>query len=190
LLLLVLLAVVAAATHAVWLGALGGFLVDATEPAPAEIAVVLAGDDSGRRIEKAAELIKKGFVPKALVSGPCCSYGLHENDLAIPFIVGKGYPEEWFIGLPMKAGSTRDEAAVVLPELRRRGIRSFLLVTSNYHTRRASSVYRALVRDGEQFRAIAAPDRVFTPEGWWRTRQGQKRTFMEWTKTVAYWLGY
>ncbi len=36
---------------------------------------------------------------------------------------------------------------------------------------------------------IAAPDRDFTANGWWKTRDGQKVFATEWTKTVATWIG-
>ncbi len=59
--------------------------------------VVLAGDFSGNRILTAGDLVRRGFAPKALVSGPSGEYGLHETDLAIPFAVRHGYPESYFI---------------------------------------------------------------------------------------------
>ena len=77
-------------------------------PAHAEIAVVLAGDYYGNRILRAAELVKQGYVPNVLVSGPHMLYGFHECDLAIPFAVKRGYPESWFIRAPNETRSTRD----------------------------------------------------------------------------------
>ena len=183
---LVLALVVAA--HAVWLRALGNLLVRSEAPAHAEAVVVLAGDDSGRRILKAAELVKQGYAPLVLVSGPRCCYGMQESDLAIPFAVRHGYPEAWFIPVTSDARATRDEADVLAGEMRRRNIRRFLLVTSNYHTARAARVYAALV-PRDRFRAIAAPDRDFDPDNWWTTRDGQKQCVFEWMKTFAYWAG-
>jgi uncharacterized SAM-binding protein YcdF (DUF218 family) len=175
--------------HAVWLSALGDFLVRAQPPEKAELAVVLGGDFYGNRILKAAELVHEGYVPKVLVSGPDGIYGNYECDLAIPFAVKKGYPKSWFIPFPIKAYSTEQEALAILPELQRRHIRKFLLVTSNYHTRRAASVYKSLAGDYE-FRTIAAPDEFFQAARWWRTREGQKTFLLEWLKTFAYWVGF
>ena len=39
------------------------------------------------------------------------------------------------------------------------------------------------------FRVIAAPDKLFRPDQWWRTREGQKRFVLEWMKTVSSWFG-
>lgn len=178
----------AVATHAWWLGALGRLLVRDDGPARADMAVVLAGDFYGNRILRAAELVKQGYVPKVLVSGPYGLYGNYECDLEIKFAVQRGYPENWFVRAPNEALSTRQEAAAILPDLRRLGVHRFLLVTSDYHTARAARIYRAAV-SGLEMRVVAAPDCYFRPGGWWRNREGQKVFLLEWMKTVANLLG-
>ncbi|MCZ2076978.1 MAG: YdcF family protein [Bryobacterales bacterium] len=172
----------------VWLGWMGAFLVHADPPAPADAAVVLAGDASGRRILMGAELVKQGYVPKVLVSGPAGIYGLYESELAIAFAVKRGCPEDWFVPVPMKSHSTTEEAQVLVRELRRRGIKRLLLVTSNYHTRRAGHIFRKAAPD-LNIRVVAASDQFFNADGWWRTREGRKQAFFEWSKTVADWMG-
>jgi uncharacterized SAM-binding protein YcdF (DUF218 family) len=182
------LVAVCLAAYPVWLRALGNFLVKADPPFPAEMIVVLAGDRYGYRIVKAGELVRQGFAPEVLVSGPEGLYGLHECDLAIPFAKKQGYPAAWFIPLPHDADSTVQEARVVVQELRRRQVRRFMVVTSDYHTRRAGRVYRSLAPPA-QVRIVAAPDRFFRADSWWRTRQGRKLLVLEWQKTLANWLG-
>jgi uncharacterized SAM-binding protein YcdF (DUF218 family) len=188
-----LLALVAFLARALWLPWLGYLLIHDDGPARADIAVVLAGDSYGHRIEKAAQLVRAGYVPAALVSGPSGLYGVYECDMAIAYIVRKGYPAEWFIPLPNDARSTREEAAAVLPELARRHVRSLLLVTSDFHTARARRIYLAAERgipDAPSIRAVAAPDEYFRADSWWRDRQGQKIAFVEWCKTFAAFLGH
>jgi uncharacterized SAM-binding protein YcdF (DUF218 family) len=157
-------------------------------PAKAELAVVLAGDYRGNRILKGAELVKLGFVPRVLVSGPDGHYDTDESDLAIRFAVKRGYPRDWFVPFLNQARSTEEEAAAITAELRRRGVRNILLVTSDYHTRRAGRIFHSRA-PGLAVRVIAAPDDDFQPDAWWRTRQGRKQAFFEWAKTVAGWLG-
>ena len=185
-LVLILLAILTA-TGPVWLPFVAGPLIRDDGPAKAEIAVVLAGDQSGYRISKAAELVKQGFVPAVLVSGPAY-YAMHESDAAIDYAVKHGSPAGWFIGVPNSALSTREEARVMLAEMRRRNIRSFLLVTSEYHTARAGRIYRATERalgGGPEMRVVAAPDKHFHRDSWWKSREGLKTVFMEWSKTFA-----
>ena len=150
--------------------------------------VVLAGDFGGNRIQTAGDLVRQGFAPKALVSGPSGAYGLHESDLAIQFAVRHGYPESYFIALPNDARSTKSEADDVLAALNKWHAHSIDIVTSNYHTRRAGSIFRAKAPNLE-IHMVAAPDVYFTPDGWWKSRDAQKTFLLEWTKTVANWLG-
>jgi uncharacterized SAM-binding protein YcdF (DUF218 family) len=182
------LALAALATHRIWLPALGGYLVQAEPPAHSDIIVVLAGDFTGNRILTSGDLVRRGFAPKALVSGPAGAYGQHECDLAIPFATRHGFPESYFIPMPHDARSTTAEAEVIIPELRRRHARKIELVTSSYHTRRAWKAFRSQAQDLE-FHMVEAPDRDFTPGGWWKTRDGRKVFLNEWMKTVATWVG-
>ena len=163
-------------------------MVRSEAPAKADIIVVLAGDYAGNRILKAAELVRQGFASHALIDGPGEAYGLHESDLAIPFAVRHGYPESYFVPFPNDARSTAEEADAVLGEVRRRKLHRIDIVTSDYHTRRAGNIFRSKTRDVE-IHMIAAPDRDFTPAGWWKTRAGKKVFATEWMKTVAAWLG-
>ncbi|MCI0363852.1 MAG: YdcF family protein [Phycisphaerales bacterium] len=170
----------------VWLPLAGRSLIRDDGPAKADVAVVLAGDYYGRRVEKAAQLVRDGFVPRVIVSGPEGMFGMPESDLAIAFAVRKGYQADWFIPFPHDGLSTRAEAAAIVPELRRRNVRSFILVTSDYHTARAARIFRQAAKDGgPEMRVVAAPDRHFRADSWWKTRQGQKMVFMEWSKTLA-----
>jgi len=187
---ILVLAALAFVTRGWWLPSAGYALVYSEQPEKADIAVLLAGDYSGLRIQKAAELVKSGYVPAVLVSGPHGFYGFAESDLAIEYAVKRGYPREWFIPFPNDTLSTREEAAAIVPELHRRGVRSFLLVTSDYHTARARRIYIATERGaGPAFRTVAARSQYFTPDAWWKNREGEKTVFFEWSKTIATALG-
>ncbi len=175
-------------TRGFWLRAAGAFLINADRPAHADMIVVLAGDQFGNRILKACELMREGYAPKALVSGPCCTYGRPESEPEIEFAVRNGCPAERLISFPLEAGNTIEEAEKTVSELRRRGVRKFLAVTNNYHTRRTRSAYARFAPVAD-FRVIAAPDKYFNPDDWWRARQAQKVFFLEWSKTLATWAG-
>jgi uncharacterized SAM-binding protein YcdF (DUF218 family) len=182
------LLILAVVTSRFWLAALGEYLVRAGPPVHADMIVVLAGDFSGNRILTAAELVRRGFAPQALISGPAGAYGMHESDLAIQFAVRNAYPPSYFIALPNNSRSTKTEADVVLPVLRDHHVHTVDIVTSNYHTRRAGNIYRAKAPDLD-IHMVAAPDPFFMPDSWWKTRDAQKTFLLEWMKTVATWLG-
>jgi len=170
--------------HNALLTGLGSYLVRDQAPEKADIALVLAGDAEGNRILTAAQLARRGYVPKILVSGPGGFYGYHECDLAIPFAVKAGYPESYFLHFENEARSTKEEARDSVARLRQMGVHKVLLITSDFHTRRAGGIFRATAPD-LQFVVVSAPDKYFTADGWWHSRNGQKVAFTEWTKTVT-----
>jgi uncharacterized SAM-binding protein YcdF (DUF218 family) len=170
--------------HNAVLGAMGAYLVNAGPPEKADIALVLAGDGEGNRILTAAQLARRGYISRVLVSGPSGIYGLHECDLAIPFAVKAGYPESYFLHFENDARSTKEEAREGVPRLRQLGAHKILLVTSDYHTRRSGKIFRAAAPDLE-FIVVGAPDTSFTTDGWWHNRQGEKIAFNEWVKTLT-----
>ncbi len=157
-------------------------------PCKADLIVVLAGDFWGNRVTKAGELMQQGYAPKVLVSGAGVCYGLNEGDLAVQFAVRNGFPASGFFNIPSPARSTVEEAIYIVREMRREQVHRFMLVTSNFHTRRAAEVYRKAAPE-IPFCVVAAPDHDFSPEGWWHEREGRKTAFFEWTKTIAHFLG-
>ena len=182
----------AAASQAVWLPALARLLVRDDGPAKADIAVVLGGDYHGHRILRAGDLVKQGYVPVVLVSGACQFYDACEPDFEIPYAVRRGYPREWFIPFPNQATNTRDEARAVFPELQRRRVHRFLLVTSDFHSARAGRTFAGVGRSqapGIEMRVLAATDPEFAPDRWWRFREGRKTVFLEGCKSIAAFIG-
>ena len=171
-----------------WLPFFGTALESSGPPVKADIAVVLSGDYFGHRILTGAKLARDGFVQRVLVSGPSGMYAFHDSELAIAFAVKKGYPESIFVPSPNDARSTRDEASVIVPVLRRMGVKSVLLVTSDYHTRRAGRTFRAAAPD-LKIDTVSSPDEDFQLNRWWVSREGRKYVVTEWFKTVAERIG-
>lgn len=180
--------VILAATQRLWLPWFGTFLVDAGPPVKSDAIIVLAGDDSGNRILRGAELASQGYAPKVYMSGPQGHYGHSEADLAIEFAQRHGYPASLFVGVEHDGASTLEEADRMLAAVRRAGVRRILVVTSQTHTRRSGRIYRRAARD-LTVNVTAAPNPELVPETWWYTREGRKAVFSEWLKTVANWLG-
>lgn len=189
LLVVFLLLAVLLLTREYWFRKLGEFMIQAEAPHKADMAVVLAGDWRGNRILKGGDLVRAGFVPAALVDGPPQHYGVPESDLAVDFALKRGYPESYFIRFPMNAFSTDEEAQIVIAELRRRGCASFLLVTSDFHTRRAGRIFRKYLGD-LRMTVVSAPDDSFRGGDWWGTREGRKTFAFEFMKTVTEPLGF
>jgi uncharacterized SAM-binding protein YcdF (DUF218 family) len=172
-----------------WLRAVGHFLIQEDAPEKADMAVVLAGDGYGRRVLRGVELAQQGYVPRVLVDGPAGYYDSNEADLAIQFAVNRGARLEIMTPLHMRATSTVDEARIVDRELRQRRAAKALVITSNYHTRRARAVFRKYGSPGIEYRFVASPDEYFNPDNWWRSREAEKILLIEYLKLFAWWAG-
>jgi uncharacterized SAM-binding protein YcdF (DUF218 family) len=165
------------------LTALGNFLVDAQRPQPADLVLVLGGDFWGPRVLIGAELAKQGYAPYALFSSPPYS-GRPQGELSIEFLAQKGYAKELFQVFPNLADSTINEADVLRDELARRHARRVLLVTSNYHSRRATIVL-TLFCPGVKFISVPAPDTHYHVDKWWNDDNSRQLFFSEWSKILG-----
>ena len=168
------------------LAPLGTFLDVGEPPRQADVIVVLAGGwDDGGRILKAGELVRAGFVPYALISGPSSYYKQPECNYAIPFAVQNGFPPGYFQCAPNNSFSTEEEAVALLAELQRRGVKSFLLVSVDYHLRRARGIYRRLLPAGMEVHFVGSESNNYRLAEWWKAREGRKAVFFEWTKLIS-----
>lgn len=165
----------------------GQFLIENDSPRKSDLIVVLGGDDFGTRIIKAAQLQQAGYAPYVLVSGPAILLG-PESDETIEYARRQGYSRSMFRPLPSNADSTRSETVIIGNYLREHGVKKMILVTSNYHTRRAAKLMRK-ANPGVWIVVVPAPDPFFSPGTWWKSRSGQKTFLFEWMKTVATTLG-
>jgi uncharacterized SAM-binding protein YcdF (DUF218 family) len=169
------------------LQAAGQFLVVTGQPASADLIVVLGGDFWGSRVRTGAALAVAGYAPKVLISGPLYwkeTYFVPESTLAIEMLARQGHRRELFEGFLVQGRSTIDEIRELASELRRRNVRDILLVTSDYHSRRACV---AFFLEAPQIRArcIAAPDPAFAVDRWWEDATQRRRVRSEWTKLLG-----
>jgi len=153
----------------------GSFWVVDQTPAASD-AIVMLGDDnfSGDRATRAAELFKAGMAPRVVASGRYLrSYAtiaeLEQHDLT-----DRGVSADAVIRLEHRAEDTREEAAAIAQLISARGWKRILLVTSNYHTRRALYICQRTFPPGTILLVVSAPDSEYDPHSWWRTRTGLK----------------
>jgi uncharacterized SAM-binding protein YcdF (DUF218 family) len=179
---------------AVWFGRdgilvwAGSYLVEVQEPQKADLIVVLGGDATGFRVLKGCQLLERGYANQVWMSGSMSMYGKAESELAAEFAATRGCAADKITPLKMPVDSTRDEARQIGKMMREKGIHKYLLVTSNYHTRRSGNVFRQESPDIDAI-VIAADDNDFPVDSWWKQRHSRKTAFYEWIKTVSYWVG-
>jgi vancomycin permeability regulator SanA len=139
-------------------------------------AIVVLGDDNynGDRATRAAELLKAGWAPRIVASGRGLrSYAsiaeLEEHDLT-----DRGVPVSAIVRFAHRGENTREEAIAVGQLVSSHGWKRIILVTSNFHTRRARYIYERSLAPGTVLRVVAARDSDFDPDNWWNTRTGIK----------------
>ena len=183
LLALMMLALLLAAVYVVrhpLLRLAGGWWVVEDRPERAD-AILVLGDDNfgGERAVRAAQLFRDGMAPLVVASGRLLrSYAgiaeLIERDLQT-----QGVPASAVLRFPQRAGNTREEAEALRDLVASRGWRRVLVVTSNYHTRRARYVFRKVFPSQVGVLIISARDSDYDPDRWWEARQGRKLFFLE-----------
>jgi uncharacterized SAM-binding protein YcdF (DUF218 family) len=158
----------------------GGFWVVDEAVQNSDAIVILSDDDyDADRASRAAQLYKEGRAPRVVASGrylrPYASIAeLMEHDL-----VERGVPASAVVRFPHRARDTREEAAALAPFLASHGWKKILVVTSNYHTRRAEFIFTRTLSPGTELRVVAATARNYDPDNWWKTREGMRVFFHE-----------
>ena len=164
----------------------GGFLM-INNPQPADVIVVLAGETNRRPI-RGLELLAGNYAPKMLLDVPALEniYGWSALDLAQGY-VQRLPPSPSVTVCPVFGLSTQAEAGDVSRCLERMGAHSILVVTSDYHTRRALSTFQHELPNFQVFVAAAADPQQFGA-AWWKRRQWAKMNLDEWLRLV-WWEG-
>lgn len=166
---------------------LGRYLLLADGPCQADAVVVLAGDDSGARALVALGLLEHHYAPVAIVSGAHFIYEKPEAGWQRSLMLEHGAAPEAVIAWQHRAESTRQEAGLLVRELERRGIRKFILVTSNFHTRRASWTLRRTA-GMPAFCTVPAEWTTYQPEQWWLKRESTEVVVFEWLRFGFAWF--
>jgi uncharacterized SAM-binding protein YcdF (DUF218 family) len=158
----------------------GDFWVVDETPQVSDVIVILSDDNyEAARAARAAQLFKSGMAPRILASGrllrPYAGIAeLMEHDLK-----AQGVPANAIISFPHRAGNTREEAVGDAQAIASHGWKKVLLVTSNYHTRRAHYIFARTLPKGTELRVVSAPDSEYDPDSWWQHRTGLKRFLYE-----------
>jgi len=155
-------------------------------PQPADVILVLAGE-TDRRPAQALQLLSRGYGRRVLIDVPATAkiYDITQVELAEKYVQHLGYAESVAI-CPTQGLSTREEAHDAEKCLDREKGSRVLIVTSEFHTRRALSIFRHEVRD-RTFSVAAAYDDTQFGTRWWTHRQWAKTCVDEWLRLV-WWI--
>lgn len=160
----------------------GSFLI-IDQPRPSDAILVLAGE-TNRRPQRALQLLSQGYGTRVVLDVPLNAtiYKFTQIALAQQYI--HDLPQGASVSVcPIQGLSTKAEAQDAASCLAHESAKSVLIVTSDFHTRRALSIFRrelpqytysvAAVQDNDQFGAR-----------WWQHRQWAKTFVDEWLRLL------
>lgn len=177
------------------------FLVTRSELASADVVVLLSGaEDYQERAQHAAGLWYERRAPRILVTndgtrGPWsepAQRNLFFYERSVNELEFDSVPPADIHVLPNVVESTYDEAKAVRAYAEANGIRSILVVTSAYHSRRALWTYRRVFSESQIQIGLspAAYEGAAKRAFWWLTISGWKTVPVEYVKLNYYWIHY
>lgn len=168
---------------ALWLISESGRFLVVDDPQKADAILVLAGETEGRPA-RAVELMQHGFAPRVIIDVPQNElvFGADIVQLAQAWVDKQ--PQASALSIcPITGLSTKAESFEAAACLRRAGAHSVLLVTSDFHTRRARSIYQK-EQPGFSYSVAACYDPTQFGARWWQHRQWAKTNLDEWFRLI------
>jgi len=167
-----------------------------TEPEQAEFVMVLPGRENTRPF-MAAALMNVGLVEAAVipqvVDPPDVQdgIGVGEHEIIRRVLQHQGVSEDRIVMLRGSTDSTYGDATRLREFLDSRPQARTIVVTSDYHSRRARWAFtRVLGARMKRVRFVSAPSDSFELDDWWRSEEGFCTITCEYFKLAAYWVKY
>src|SRR5882724_11777502 len=159
-------------------------------PEKSDVIVVLAGDSQDERYRRGMELLRAGYARHLLLDASSDSryFGHTPAEYAQAFLQQEAKEMAPQVSVcSFEEDSTLTETGYVGKCLEPFHPANVLLVTSDWHTARARSVFKHRLPQYRWSVAAAKDPRLFGTK-WWRHREWAKTTFQEWLK-VIWWNG-
>jgi len=179
---MLLLAVVVAASFL-----LGARFLVVDNPEHADVILVLAGDTQVRP-QHAMDLLKRGYAPKLILDVPAQErvFNWTATELAQGWIKTLPLANQTSV-CPINGLSTKEESHEAAQCITRLKAHNVLIVTSDFHSRRALSTFSHELR-GLHFSVASAYNQTQFGNKWWQHREWAKTSFYEWIR-LLWWEG-
>ena len=177
----------------VWSGTL---LIADVEPFQADAIVILGGGGPDRARE-AADLFNDGLAPRVVITREeapdnyreLAELGIalvlpHENYLRV--LNGFGVTDADIVRIEDTSSESMDELRGVRQFALDRGWSRLIVVTSNYHSRRALLITDYVFDAEWQIAVVGSRYSEFRPNGWWREVRHVRTFLIEFQKLLAY----
>ena len=167
------------------LNAMEKFLIVDEEPKPADVIIVLAGD-SRVRVDHGVKLYQAGYANKILFAGGSRSSQITDAQIMERQALSLGVPQDDIL-LEEKSISTYENAKYSLEIMQAMKFKSAILVTSPYHTRRASIIFGRFFK-GIDLTTCSVPYNSSDIGKWWTDSDKFNVVTSEYFKLVWYYL--
>ncbi|GEM_PF-513686 len=161
-------------------------------PSHAEVAVMLDGSVKGviARRAGAVRLLQRGVVDHIMLSMQSVTeWGENMPEIARDYFLSNDGPQvaDRVVFCFQDTDSTADEALGLRQCLEQQNWRSVIVVTSQFHTRRAGIIWRKEFANANppfKIWVYGVNDPNYSPLGWWRKRRYAKTWLLESTKLL------
>jgi len=171
-----------------WFLGPGGYLV-INDPQKSDAIIVLAGSDADARYWRGMELLQAGYAHHLVLDSLSgIAYGRSFSELANEFVARTAGPYAAQVSVcAMHAESTKDEAPEAHTCLQhlQPPPRTVIIVTDDYHTRRALSIFRNRLPQYYWSAAATQNDALFG-QPWWKRREWAK-TYLTESQKILWW---
>jgi uncharacterized SAM-binding protein YcdF (DUF218 family) len=140
-------------------------------------AIIILSDDNfyADRATRAAELFRQGLAPIVVASGIRLRPYAGISELMTHDLIERGVPKDRIVAFPQDADDSQEQAEALRKLVEEKHWKSVIVVTSNYHTRRARYIFGRTFANSVVVRVASAPDGDFDPAHWWEHRKSVKR---------------
>src|SRR6266478_7945760 len=135
-------------------------------------AILVLSDDNfyADRATRASQVYRQGLAPIVVASGRRLRPYAGVAELIEHDLIERGVPKDKILRVAHDADNTREEAITLAQVAKQKKWRSVIVVTSNYHTRRARYIFSHVFPKDIRIRVSGASDGDFDPERWWEKR--------------------
>ena len=162
------------------------------DPQKSDAICILLGDFRVRPL-RAAELYLRGYAPQVLIADfpEDMFYGSLESQLAQIITERAGVPSENLIRIRGVVTSTEQEARFYRKYAQEHQLKSLLVVTSSFHTRRSRWIFEKVFAGSDIRLSFAAARQPYIDEtNWHLSDEGLVTYFSETLKTLYYYMRY
>ena len=144
-------------------------------------AILVLSDDNfyADRATRAAQIYRQGLGAVVVASGRRLRPYAGVSELMEHDLIERGVPKDKILRVAHDSDNTREEAKALAEVARQKKWRIVIVVTSNYHTRRARYIFTHIFPADVRLQITGAHDGDFDPESWWEKRISIKKLVRE-----------